>query len=95
MQFTNFALAQDALVQTLNDYGDRAVQIPEISLQGNVYFIDLRPNTGYLAVNILTGRAFRVAKIGELEGENSHCSPELYAHVLDKINQALNELETV
>lgn len=89
--FTNLSYAFGALIETFKQYGQVIASLKEVTLKDNVYYVDLRPNTGFLAVNVELGEAYRVAQIGNPKGLDSNCAPEFLAWVLQSINHALNK----
>ncbi len=88
--FINLAYALPALINTFAQFGPQITKIPIVTVKDSIYYVDLCPNTGYLAVDLRFSKAYRVPKIGDSEGSDTHCSPELLALVLKVINDELD-----
>lgn len=89
--FVNFSYASPALLETFAKFGPQITKIPNVTVKDGIYYVDLSPNTGYLAVDLRFSKAYRVAKIGDPEGSETHCSAELLALVLKVINDELDK----
>jgi hypothetical protein len=83
--------ALPALINTFAQFGHQISKLPAVYQRDQIFYVNLYPNTGHLAVDIEGKRAYRVARIGDPEGKDSHCTPELLALILKHINDYLDQ----
>lgn len=89
--FVNFSYALPALINTFANYEPQIAKLPAVTIKDDLYYVDLFPNTGFLAVDVKKKKAYQVSRIGDPEGKDSNVSGPYLAYILDRINQVLDK----
>ena len=87
--FINLADALLALISFFESNEGKIANLPAVTVQDNIFYVDLSPNPGYLVVDTENKKAYRVSQIGNKETLDSHCTPEYLAYILKCIEEAL------
>lgn len=89
--FVDFRYTLPALLETFAKFGPQIAKIPAVTVKKGLYYVNLSPNTGYLAVNLKKKEAYQVSQIGDPKGKDSSVSGPYLAYILDRINQKLDK----